>query len=106
LGDIAEWLNSKLYISNYRPVPLNEYVIYENQVLDKNKKIVRELKTTTKNDPDNLISICLEIIPENSILIFCYSKQACEKCATHLIKNFPVSFKEYKVCFNFFNFFF
>lgn len=29
---LAEWMNAKFYISNYRPVPIDEYLVYENGI--------------------------------------------------------------------------
>ncbi|KAJ6123005.1 Helicase C-terminal [Penicillium capsulatum] len=29
---LAEWMNAKFYISTYRPVPIDEYLVYENAI--------------------------------------------------------------------------
>lgn len=29
---LAQWMNAKFYISTYRPVPIDEYLVYENSI--------------------------------------------------------------------------
>lgn len=29
---LAQWMNAKFYISTYRPVPIDEYLVYENAI--------------------------------------------------------------------------
>lgn len=29
---LAQWMNAKFYISTYRPIPIDEYLVYENAI--------------------------------------------------------------------------
>jgi len=94
--EIAQFLNAYLYERDFRPVELREYIKLDKQIfeVDKTKlnmvdddsfvKYVRtfELKDYTtemkKNDPDGLIGLVREVIPNDSCLIFCSTKKNCE----------------------------
>ncbi|KAL1915366.1 uncharacterized protein VTP21DRAFT_6824 [Calcarisporiella thermophila] len=80
---LANWLKAHLYITDYRPVPLSEFVMIGDTLYDTNFNVVRRLHIEKKRiDPDYLIPICYEVTSQgNSVLIFCHSKSACESCA-------------------------
>ncbi|XP_068203491.1 DNA polymerase theta isoform X2 [Palaemon carinicauda] len=88
---LALWLNSQLYSTDYRPVPLAERVKIGRTVFDCQLKKFRELDNalTVKNDSDHLIQLCLETVLEGfSVLVFCPTKVWCEKLAESVAKEF------------------
>lgn len=93
---MSDWLKAKLYVSDYRPVPLIEYLKIENEIFDTEMKKIRDLPTPPKKDPDNIAFLCEEIIPENSVLIFCSSKKGCETTATQLTGLLSIELKNHK----------
>eukprot|EP01080_Neovahlkampfia_damariscottae_P003704 gene3704-6593_t len=84
IEDLSNWLNAILYVSTFRPVPLTEYLKIDNEIFDVEGKLLRQLKTPNKKDPDNILQLCEEIVPDGSVLIFCSSKKGCEGTAIQL----------------------
>ncbi|KAK3016369.1 hypothetical protein RJ639_005362 [Escallonia herrerae] len=95
---VADWLHAALYQTEFRPVPLEEYIKVGNTIYDKKMDIVR---TTSKGadlggkDPDHIVELCNEVVQEgHSVLIFCSSRKGCESTARHVakyLKKFSVS---------------
>lgn len=90
LEDLAHWLNAELFITEFRPIPLDEFCLVGNKVYDK----CGQLMTTTDNiknsdDSDNVIKICLNTIKDGcSVLIFCMTKNRCENLAQTIASSF------------------
>ena len=93
-----EWLKASIYITNYRPVPLIEFIKVENTIYDNKLNKSRMLIPNTeinhglslKNENEQILHLCLETIRENnSILIFCSSKRNTENLCTKLSSLFP-----------------
>ncbi|XP_029424085.1 DNA polymerase theta isoform X2 [Nannospalax galili] len=81
---VASWLNAELYHTDFRPVPLLESIKIGNYIYDSSMKLVREFQPMlqVKGDEDHIVSLCYETIRDNhSVLLFCPSKQWCEKLA-------------------------
>ncbi|KAG2382279.1 hypothetical protein C9374_005481 [Naegleria lovaniensis] len=101
LESIAQWMDATLYTSDYRPVPLVEYYTIGEAVFDKQGNNIRNLNPIPfevgkgKADPDFITSLCCEVIPANSVLVFCPTKQSCEDCVKHLSQTLPIS-KDYE----------
>ena len=97
LEQIAQWMDAVLFKSDFRPVPLKEFYCIGENVFDKEGNTVRTLTSIPsemgkgKNDPDFITSLCCEVIPAKSALIFCPSKQSCEDCVKHLTCTLPLS---------------
>jgi POLQ-like helicase len=109
--EVAKYLNASLYERNYRPVELKEYVKSDKAIymVDKKEdvnacfKLDRtinfsqyandQMKTA---DPDFLIGLVLEVIPNSSCLIFCSTKRNCENVATLLAQFLPKELTQYK----------
>ncbi|XP_064085840.1 uncharacterized protein LOC135200981 isoform X2 [Macrobrachium nipponense] len=88
---LALWLNSQLYSTDYRPVPLAERVKIGKTVFDYQFRKFRDLDPvlTVKGDSDHLIQLCLETVLEGfSVLVFCPTKVWCEKLAESVAKEF------------------
>ncbi|XP_047322143.1 helicase and polymerase-containing protein TEBICHI [Impatiens glandulifera] len=96
---VAEWLQAALYQTEFRPVPLEEYIKVGNSIYDREMKIVRTISKAADlggRDPDHVVELCNEVVQEgNSVLIFCSSRKGCESTAKHVakfIKKFPVTY--------------
>ncbi|CAJ1972305.1 unnamed protein product [Sphenostylis stenocarpa] len=87
---VADWLQAALYQTEFRPVPLEEYIKVGNSIYNKNMELSR---TISKNadlggkDPDHVVELCNEVVQEGqSVLIFCSSRKGCESTARHIAK--------------------
>ncbi|XP_003384429.2 PREDICTED: DNA polymerase theta-like [Amphimedon queenslandica] len=91
LNTLAQWLDSAHYTTHYRPVPLKEMVKVGNELYDSTLSSVlstfpRESKTGNEDEED-LVHICKERLHNgHSILIFCPTKDWCEKLSLNLAR--------------------
>ncbi|PIN15386.1 DNA-directed DNA polymerase [Handroanthus impetiginosus] len=87
---IADWLQAALYETNFRPVPLEEYIKVGCTIYNKEMKIVRTIPKVSDlggKDPDHIVELCNEVVQEgHSVLIFCSSRKGCESTARHIAK--------------------
>ncbi|XP_022131667.1 helicase and polymerase-containing protein TEBICHI isoform X3 [Momordica charantia] len=87
---VADWLQAALYHTDFRPVPLEEYIKVGNTIYDKKLDIVRTISKTANlggKDPDHIVELCNEVVEEgHSVLIFCSSRKGCESTAKHVSK--------------------
>ncbi|CAL5359107.1 unnamed protein product [Camellia sinensis] len=95
---VANWLQAALYQTDFRPVPLEEYIKVGNTIYNKTMDVVRTISKTAElggKDPDHIVELCNEVVQEgNSVLLFCSSRKGCESTARHIAKflrKFPVS---------------
>ncbi|XP_066935179.1 DNA polymerase theta-like isoform X2 [Clytia hemisphaerica] len=82
LDMMARWLDARFYVTDYRPVPLDEYLKTSKTIYDCADTVVRTIspEDTIKGDDDDVINLCLETMRDtNSVLIFCPTKNWCEK---------------------------
>ncbi|KAH3855655.1 hypothetical protein DPMN_098225 [Dreissena polymorpha] len=100
IGDITKFLDADVYSNDFRPVELTEYVkVSDNifQVLPTAKcpedqfvhqRVVdfQYRPEMLKLDPDQLLGLILEVIPDNSCLFFCATKKICESMAKMMSK--------------------
>ncbi|KAJ8675482.1 hypothetical protein QAD02_011268 [Eretmocerus hayati] len=88
---IADWLDAELYKTDFRPIPLHEQCKIGSSLLDSKLNVVRELEPAPDivNDTDNVIQLCIETINGgHGVLIFCPTKNWCEKLALQLAASF------------------
>jgi DNA polymerase theta len=96
---LSKWLNAQLYITEYRPVPLVEYIKIESKVYSKSGTVIRDLQvdvTEAKKlgDPDILIPIVHEVVQQgSSVLIFCAKKVECENCAKNVARLMVIQYE-------------
>ncbi|XP_050938206.1 helicase and polymerase-containing protein TEBICHI isoform X2 [Cucumis melo] len=87
---VADWLQAALYHTDFRPVPLEEYIKVGNTIYNKSLDIVRTISKTANlggRDPDHIVELCNEVVEDgNSVLIFCSSRKGCESTAKHVSK--------------------
>ncbi|KAF8407042.1 hypothetical protein HHK36_006167 [Tetracentron sinense] len=95
---VADWLQAALYQTDFRPVPLEEYIKVGNTIFNKKMDLVRSIPKAADlggKDPDHIAELCNEVVQEgHSVLLFCSSRKGCESTARHLskfLKKFPVS---------------
>lgn len=91
LDMLARWLNADLYFTDYRPVPLTEMVKVGPTVYDNTMKKIRDIDpaTVVAHDDDHVIPLCKETISGgHSVLIFCPTKNWCEKQAEAIARHF------------------
>ncbi|XP_078375483.1 DNA polymerase theta-like isoform X1 [Oculina patagonica] len=90
LDMLAKWLSADLYFTDHRPVPLTEMVKVGSTLYDANMERIREISGgTVSGDEDHVIPLCKEtIVDGHSVLVFCPTKNWCEKLAETIAKHF------------------
>ncbi|KAL5009648.1 hypothetical protein ScPMuIL_011953 [Solemya velum] len=91
LGLLSRWLKADLYHTDFRPVPLSECVKIGTAIFDSGMLKLRDLDTSIKfkGDEDHIIPLCLETLQNgHSVLIFCPTKNWCEKLSESIAKEF------------------
>lgn len=87
---VADWLQAALYQTDFRPVPLEEYVKVGSTIYNKKLDVVRTIPKVYDlggKDPDHIVELCNEVVQEgHSVLIFCSSRKGCESTARHVSK--------------------
>ncbi|KAK4757829.1 hypothetical protein SAY87_019130 [Trapa incisa] len=87
---VADWLQAALYQTEFRPVPLEEYIKVGNNIYNKSMEVVRTISKGADHcgkDPDHIVELCNEVIQDgHSVLIFCSSRKGCESTARHVSK--------------------
>lgn len=79
---LGKWLDAEMFVTDFRPVELNEMVKISNRVYSNKMELIRTLdeKNVLAKDQENVAQLCLETISENcSVIIFCPNKDWCEK---------------------------
>ncbi|ETO24234.1 hypothetical protein RFI_12923 [Reticulomyxa filosa] len=94
LDVICKWLEATKFVTQFRPIPLTEYIKIGNKVQDKTGQVVRTLdKGNTeiaKQDPDHVSLLVGEVMEQKrSCLVFCSSKNLCESSALSLAHLLP-----------------
>ncbi|XP_029000696.1 DNA polymerase theta [Betta splendens] len=91
LSLLASWLGAELYQTDYRPVPLQEHLKVGCSFFDKSLSVIRQFTPALniKGDDDHIVSLCYETVREgHSVLLFCPSKNWCEKLADGIAREF------------------
>jgi DNA polymerase theta len=92
---VADWLQAALYQTDFRPVPLEEFIKVGNQIFDKDMNVVRVLPKVADlggKDPDHIVEMCNEVVLQgHSVLLFCSSRKGCESTARHVAKFLKVT---------------
>ncbi|XP_066241562.1 helicase POLQ-like [Saccopteryx leptura] len=95
--DLREFLQAEYYTSQFRPVELKEYVKINDAIYEVDRKaengmtfsrllIYKYSDTLKKMDPDHLVALVTEVIPNYSCLVFCPTKKNCENVAEMICK--------------------
>eukprot|EP00933_Yihiella_yeosuensis_P037864 TRINITY_DN31863_c0_g1_i1.p1 TRINITY_DN31863_c0_g1~~TRINITY_DN31863_c0_g1_i1.p1 ORF type:complete len:785 (-),score=184.21 TRINITY_DN31863_c0_g1_i1:371-2542(-) len=96
---LSRWLKAELYVCNERPVPLSLCIASKGQVAhcDKPKEpaladaaTASSVPAVRPRDPDGLTQLVYECVaPGQAVLIFCATKDWCEKAAAMLADEMP-----------------
>ncbi|XP_077671103.1 helicase POLQ-like isoform X2 [Eretmochelys imbricata] len=97
VGDLQQFLQAEYYANNFRPVELKEYVKIQDSIYEVDDKAENGLtfsrllnfkysSNLQKMDPDHLIALVTEVIPNYSCLVFCSTKKNCENVAEMICK--------------------
>ncbi|CAF4907602.1 unnamed protein product [Rotaria sp. Silwood1] len=103
IDDLLKFLDAQFYEERFRPVELEEYVkvndiVYKidrnnsndnNQLIEHRRLDFKYTKQHLLNDPDRLVGLVSEVIPNDSCLVFCPSKINCENVARLIISFMP-----------------
>ncbi|XP_055853276.1 DNA polymerase theta [Episyrphus balteatus] len=85
---LKKWLDAELYITNYRPVALQEMIKIGTKIYNNNLEFIRELDTSefkSLKDSDHVAQLCIETLSEGcSVVVFCPSKDWCENLSVQL----------------------
>ena len=91
LSLLARWLDAHLYHTHYRPVPLTEMIKIGPHIYDSAMTRLRTIDSavTFRGDEDHILPLCLETTQHgHSVLIFCPTKNWCEKLADTIAREF------------------
>ncbi|XP_077575517.1 DNA polymerase theta isoform X1 [Stigmatopora nigra] len=91
LSLLAQWLGAELYQTDYRPVPLQEHLKVGCKIYDTSLSVVRQFTPALiiKGDDEHVVSLCYETVRDgHSVLLFCPSKNWCEKLADSIGREF------------------
>ncbi len=91
LDQLANWLDADLFKTDFRPVPLSENIKIGRQLFNSQLQHVRDIVPPVEmpSDTDSLIYLCLEtVLNGHSVLVFCPTKNWCEKVADTVAKDF------------------
>ncbi|GCB64834.1 hypothetical protein scyTo_0014815, partial [Scyliorhinus torazame] len=112
VSELQHFLRAEHYTSNFRPVQLKEYVKLHDSIYEVDNKSedyftfsrllsYKYSSNMEKIDPDHVIALVTEVIPEHSCLVFCPTKKNCENVSKMLCKYLSKSFitlKEKEKC--------
>ncbi|XP_070361559.1 helicase POLQ-like isoform X3 [Equus asinus] len=95
--DLQEFLQAEYYTSQFRPVELKEYLKINDAIYEVDSKAENGMTfsrvlgykysdTLKKIDPDHLVALVTEVIPNYSCLVFCPTKKNCENVAEMICK--------------------
>lgn len=108
MKDIKQFLHADIYEKNFRPVELREFIKVDSDLYElPNKKsdewcFIRSLdfnytKEMLMRDPDMITGLVMEVVPNNSCLIFCPTKKHCENVAITICHLLPNSILNHKL---------
>ncbi|XP_029455368.1 helicase POLQ-like isoform X3 [Rhinatrema bivittatum] len=95
--ELQQFLKAEYFTHDFRPVQLKEYVKLKDNIYEVNSKEENCLNfsrllnykyssSMQKMDPDHLIALVTEVIPNYSCLVFCPTKRNCENVAEMICK--------------------
>ncbi|MBL8013577.1 MAG: DEAD/DEAH box helicase [Candidatus Omnitrophica bacterium] len=88
--EIAGWLNAKLTLSQWRPIPLREGVFYNDRIMFDNSSI----KIVKEEAPDDVSKLCLDTIRGGGqVLVFVNSRRSAQACSREVSKTIVKTIK-------------
>ena len=109
IQEVADFLRAQVYCNDFRPVQLKQMVKYSDTIFtvtkNKNDENFFQFERNVNfnysreqqfKDPDHIVGLCSEVVPQNSCLVFCASKKNCENVATLICSFMPSALKNVK----------
>ncbi|KAI9804013.1 MAG: hypothetical protein M1833_000294 [Piccolia ochrophora] len=94
---VAKWLDAKYYESRYRPVPIEEYLVYEGQIFPAgtSSAFIRTTSELNASERDPVVNAVVALAMETVLagygaLIFCNSRKRCERMAALISETMPL----------------
>ncbi|KAL5273492.1 POLQ family protein [Megaselia abdita] len=85
---LTKWLNAELYVTEFRPVQLQEMIKIGDKIYDKEMKVLRTITSEIPNDVDMVHQLVIETLAEGcSVVVFCPSKDWCEKLSISIAQS-------------------
>ncbi|ELU18559.1 hypothetical protein CAPTEDRAFT_161173 [Capitella teleta] len=95
IKDLQKFLSAQVFSNDFRPVQLKEYVKLDDGIYEVNSsalcpedqlQLVRAIsykcsKEMKLRDPDQIVALVQEVVPQHSCLVFCPTKKNCENVA-------------------------
>ena len=102
LNVIAHWLDADLYRTDFRPVPLTELVKVGGDIFDSTVttclRCIAPSGGHGNSDDGDVVPLCLETVADGcSVLIFCPTKNWCEKLADSVAREFYRLLHEFRI---------
>jgi DNA polymerase theta len=88
---LAKWLRADLYRTDFRPIALKEHIKIGTDIFNPDFRLITKIDQArlVPNDIEHLIYLCLEtMLDGHSVLIFCPTKNWCEKMAQNISAEF------------------
>ncbi|XP_011556029.3 DNA polymerase theta [Plutella xylostella] len=87
---LARWLDAELFVTQFRPIPLDEYCLVGNKYYDKDGNEIKAPQDSESSfGNDQVLKICFDTIKDDcSVLIFCMTKARCESLAQNVASSF------------------
>jgi replicative superfamily II helicase len=89
---LKEWLECDIFESDFRPVPLTEYYISDNKLYNKQNEALVSFPGANNYMMQMKTIISTYFMYKKSVILFCNTKNACEKYALKLSKLIQNSF--------------
>ncbi|XP_073493208.1 helicase POLQ-like [Phyllobates terribilis] len=97
VGELQQFLKAEFYTDNFRPVELKEFVKLRDSIYEVDNKAENNFTLSRllnykyssnmlRIDPDHIIALVTEVIPNQSCLVFCPTKRNCENVAEMICK--------------------
>ncbi|XP_018421487.1 PREDICTED: helicase POLQ-like [Nanorana parkeri] len=97
VDELKQFLKAEYYTDTFRPVELKEYVKLKDCIYAVDNKAENNLTLSRplnykyssnmlRLDPDHIIALVTEVIPNHSCLVFCPTKKNCENVAEMICK--------------------
>uniref|UniRef100_A0A8C2HX65 Helicase POLQ-like n=1 Tax=Cyprinus carpio TaxID=7962 RepID=A0A8C2HX65_CYPCA len=107
VGDLQTFLKAENYTNDFRPVELKEYVKIKDSIYEVDPREetcfsfsrLLDFKYSSgmqKMDPDRIVALATEVIPQQSCLIFCATKKNCENLAGMICKYLNKEFLKHR----------
>lgn len=96
---LREWLQAEFFHTDYRPVELREMVKIGKKVYDEKMNLIKAVESKyasyVPNDTDDVFELAMETVLDNcQVIIFCPTKDWCEKLCTNIARGICNIYKE------------